>query len=472
MSEIVIHPVSDSTELDALLRRAEAGDDFTFAARANAAGFSGRRLCLVSLPAGRIRMSDFLGDTYEWQSSIVAIAIATAGRRITTVDTQIRLGAIIALTECIDEDRLIANLHLSRSQLKTVAEAINRGRRLPPVTSRRIVHALEGLAGTDGPAVRALLSQLNGTVIEPGRRGVVLQQERDAVMLAGEIFGARESFRPALRSMEANQGDRAPFLARLTAAHQLEDHVINVDARNFLDWTREEQLAAAALTFRQGDRALTVINANKAPLEQLTGADLIYYNHPIGSFILVQYKMMEAGSGGWVYRPDRQFDAERQRLRSVQLAHDRARTSSTGVTNYRFSESVAYFKFCKRDGAFSSDETRLMPGYYVADDFLELYLDEFRTPRGVRLVTEARLADRALYGAGFARMVAAGLVGTRGSTSEEINRVVAESLSGNRAVVFAFEAPSSDGSHGTEGEAPEDDLIDPDLDALRSALGL
>ncbi|WP_147039258.1 hypothetical protein [Microbacterium aerolatum] len=472
MSEIVIHPVSDSTELDALLRRAHAGDEFTFAARAGAAGFSGRRLCLVSLPAGRAWMSDYLGDTYDWPSSIVAIAVATTGRRITTVDTQIRLGPILALAEPIDEDGLVANLPLSRSQLDTVAEAIDRGRRLPPVTSRRIVDALEGLAGTDGPAVRAMLSQLTGTVIERGRRGSVLQQERDAVMLAGEIFGAREAFRPALRSMEAGQGGRAPFLARVTTAHQLEDHVINSDARNFLDWTREEEIAAAALTFRQGDRALTIINANKAPLERLTGADLIYFNHPTGSFVLVQYKMMEAGSDGWTYRPDRQFDAERQRLGSVQAAHDRARTSSIDVTNYRFSESVAYFKFCKRNGAFSSDETRLMPGYYVTDEFLGLYLDEFRTPRGARLVTEAHLADRALYGAGFARMVAAGLVGTRASTSEEINRVVAESLSGNRAVVFAFEGPSRERSRGTDDEETEAELIDPDPEVLRGTLGL
>lgn len=417
-------------------------------------------------------MSDYLGDAYDWPTSIVAIAIATTGRRITTVDTQIRLGPIVPLAESIDTDELVANLHLTSAQLDTVLDAVDRGRRLPSVTSRRISEALEGLAGDDGPAVRALMSELNGTVVESGRRGVVLQQERDAVMLAGEIFGAREAFRPALRVMEPNQDDRAPFLARLAAAHQLEDHVINADARNFLDWALEEQVAAAALTFRQGDRALTIINANKAPLERLTGADLIYFNHSTGSFVLVQYKMMEAGSNGWTYRPDVQFDAERRRLRSVQLAHDLARTSSTDVANYRLSEAVTYFKFCKRNGAFTSDEARLMPGFYVADDFLELYLNEFRTPRGARLISETTMAPRALYGAGFARMVAAGLVGTRASTSEEINRVVAESLSGRRAVVFAFEGRSRERPEAAGDKEPEGEMVAPDPDALRSALGL
>lgn len=113
-----------------------------------------------------------------------------------------------------------------------------------------------------------------------------------------------------------------------------------------------------------------------------------------------------------------------------------------------------------------------MPSYYVADEFLGLYLDEFRTPRGARLVTEAHVADRAMYGAGFARMIAAGLVGTRASTSDESNRVVAESLRGNRAVVFAFEGPTPERSRGTDDEEAEAELIDPDPEALRGTLGL
>ena len=35
-------------------------------------------------------------------------------------------------------------------------------------------------------------------------------------------------------------------------------------------------------------QALTVIMANRTPLEEQTGADLIYYNETYGAFVLVQ----------------------------------------------------------------------------------------------------------------------------------------------------------------------------------------
>ena len=41
---------------------------------------------------------------------------------------------------------------------------------------------------------------------------------------------------------------------------------------------------------------LTVIMANRLPLEQQTGADLIYFNEAYESFVMVQYKAMDKGS--------------------------------------------------------------------------------------------------------------------------------------------------------------------------------
>jgi hypothetical protein len=61
----------------------------------------------------------------------------------------------------------------------------------------------------------------------------------------------------------------------------------------------------AAREFRSSDDPslrLTVIMANRLPLEEQTGADLIYYNETFRSFILVQYKAMEEGSHGPEFR--------------------------------------------------------------------------------------------------------------------------------------------------------------------------
>jgi len=42
--------------------------------------------------------------------------------------------------------------------------------------------------------------------------------------------------------------------------------------------------------------------ANKLPLEEQTGADLIYYNETFSSFVMVQYKAMNPGTEGQEFR--------------------------------------------------------------------------------------------------------------------------------------------------------------------------
>lgn len=42
--------------------------------------------------------------------------------------------------------------------------------------------------------------------------------------------------------------------------------------------------------------------ANRLPLEQRTGADLIYFNEAYRCFVMVQYKAMEKGNDGPEFR--------------------------------------------------------------------------------------------------------------------------------------------------------------------------
>jgi hypothetical protein len=58
-----------------------------------------------------------------------------------------------------------------------------------------------------------------------------------------------------------------------------------------LDFERIER-PNGMVHFSRGAERLTVLNVNRRPLEQLTGADLIYHNETHDSFVLVQYKTM------------------------------------------------------------------------------------------------------------------------------------------------------------------------------------
>lgn len=421
------------------MRRSRLNAKFTFAVKAREAGFSGRQLCLLTAPAGEIDRSDYFLDTADWPAVIFAVAVATTRGPITTIDSQVTLDPIVSFDEPVAVSALFDATSLTAVQQEAVLYGVDYGRRLPPATSRQLLNALLSASADKREDVEALISQLRGGVVVAGNAGAALAQQRDAVMLASEIFDSDE-VRPALRLYTSPADSSAPFLAGLrNTTHQLEDVVVAADARNFLGWAGHEGVHASAMTFRRDGRALTVVNANKAPLERLLGADLIYYNHGIGAYVLVQYKMMSRSTDGWIYRPDEQLIAERERLRRVQVAHETGRPSEYDAQTYRLSEAITFFKFCKRSDVFDSSDSRMMPGYYVSDDYLGLHLSRYTGDRGGQQVTDRDLAPRALHGSGFARLVAAGLIGTRAATSDEMTRVIHESLAGNRSVVFAME---------------------------------
>jgi hypothetical protein len=75
----------------------------------------------------------------------------------------------------------------------------------------------------------------------------------------------------------------------------------------------------------QGVR-LTVMLANRQPLEELTGTDLIYYNDNYESFVMVQYKAMETMGGESILRlPNSQLNKELERMEAVlKSIHDLA----------------------------------------------------------------------------------------------------------------------------------------------------
>ena len=61
---------------------------------------------------------------------------------------------------------------------------------------------------------------------------------------------------------------------------------------------------------------LTVVMANKLPLEQQLGADLIYCNETYGAFVIIQCKVARA-KGVRFRLPNRQLDEELKRMEVV-----------------------------------------------------------------------------------------------------------------------------------------------------------
>jgi hypothetical protein len=91
----------------------------------------------------------------------------------------------------------------------------------------------------------------------------------------------------------------------LAGARLQEDTVIEHDARWIPGWTMDSSDVTGRAVFTQGREELQVFTANKQPLEQLFGVDLIYLNETRRSIVMVQYKMMEP-----LARTKRRFDTK------------------------------------------------------------------------------------------------------------------------------------------------------------------
>ena len=118
--------------------------------------------------------------------------------------------------------------------------------------------------------------------------------QADAVASALKIFGV--SFDDAAVSLELGGPENDSALEQVRIS---EDAAIEHDARVVDGF----ELASSDLTgkavFVNGDEALEVITANRRPLEEVLGVDLIYVNATMRNVVMVQYKMLEAeGRGG------------------------------------------------------------------------------------------------------------------------------------------------------------------------------
>jgi hypothetical protein len=80
------------------------------------------------------------------------------------------------------------------------------------------------------------------------------------------------------------------------------------------DWRFVKRQRYPAKTFTNGDTTLTIILANKQPLETQLGFDLIYVNETLKSAVFVQYKMFAGVDGEQGYRPDQQLNQEIARM--------------------------------------------------------------------------------------------------------------------------------------------------------------
>lgn len=308
---------------------------------------------------------------------------------------------------------------------------------LPPATWRATWRALT----RNRPEISELVSKwrrppLLREVSETVR--ATWAQERDAVRTVLDVAGLD----PRILKGDLPPGSHRTFLDTLRQVEQREDIIIGVDARRFMGWKSMGELAPGAVTFRRGEDDVTIWNVNRTPIESVLGVDLIYYNHAYDAWVVVQYKRFQPGDEP-IFRPSADGSLQRE-LASMRRVNG-AGMKAHHPKEFRLYDSPCYLKFCEQT-EFNPYETQPLPGIYLPLEHFDLLMSDPATlgEKGGRVLAKNR-AGRWLTSSMFVGLVQRGLIGTKGVSSIQMQRLVEESLANRRLVVLAERRHVKDG---------------------------
>lgn len=262
----------------------------------------------------------------------------------------------------------------------------------------------------------------------------IVAYERDAVGLALGAAGFTRS-----EQLRGWRGDaETPFLSGLRELRVTEDTIIDYDAGVFGDWEAISEHLVGIVQFGQGDRRLTVVNANRTDIEKNLGVDLLYYSHNYEAYVLVQYKRLRKGEETWEFRPsqDRNFEPELQRMREIAEPGE----DDGDPDEHRLGENFCFVKFCKPNTSATARTAKgeLSGGMYLPLDYLDKLLatDRLEGPRGGVTIRYDRVR-RWMTNGDFEALLRNAWVGSRGLSTEDLTKVVRRSLDAKHSIVMA-----------------------------------
>ncbi|MFJ8495028.1 hypothetical protein ACIRBZ_42860 [Streptomyces sp. NPDC094038] len=272
------------------------------------------------------------------------------------------------------------------------------------------------------------------------------QEQQDAVR---SILRIADFPLPSLNAWKRPESRDAPYTAGIIpqpSESSLIDHDMRAAGRAFgldSDWMTGSGVRCDinVLWDSSGRRRLEVTNVNALPLERRTGTDMIYYHVPTKSFTLVQYKRLDPRMRE--IRVDERLRSQLDRLEKVTQLN----SPPTQPHEWRLGSDPCFLKL-----AYWPEDTSKNPveglahGMYLPVSYVRILLENDCT-LGPQKGGQARLlgydrVERHLVGAQFVELVKEGLVGTVGTTREQLWSMVKRRVSEGQNVLVAEENSS------------------------------
>ncbi|SDP10421.1 hypothetical protein SAMN05428975_0317 [Mucilaginibacter sp. OK268] len=431
----VLH-IADDRLAESIRENIEVYGTFTNVVQSAPQKIASKGLALLCLNVGR------------YDEPVTYLCILKKQGRVATAQARVKGLKCLALEKVIPAELI---QFLPENQKTRAAAYFNDNyRQFSPKLGEHLYRALKLLM----PELSKAIDDLYETMHRPVPRRIASREqdaavEKDALGLTLDIFGVDRS--AVFRSWSLNgEGLGNSFLSGLKEFAVYEDDVINYDLRSFpgFDTVSGDHITGLVEFESEDGEKLTVINANRKPLEKAMGIDLIYFHRKYESFVMVQYKMMDQRSEehtGLYFNPNQgSHDEELKRLKSLKT-NIAAQTKGSGLTAYRFSDCALFFKLCKKF-EMKWDDDSVAPGMYIPLDQWELLLTDDSTlgRAGGRQFGYHTLGKRYLSKETFVDLVQAGLIGTCDEASKKIAAFVEDAIAQGHSVMYAVDERKGD----------------------------
>jgi hypothetical protein len=263
-----------------------------------------------------------------------------------------------------------------------------------------------------------------------------LAEQKEAVLTAMNIAGIDRD--NVLGWDYDDKKKPSSYLDGISQVTLREDSIITNDLSNFPGFKLVETTKYSSSKFQNENTQLTVLLANRQPLEELLGTDLIYFNEDFKCFILVQYKVMEKENDTFRFRlPNKQLAEEISRMESI-FDFIKDTTENHLSNDYRISEKPFFIKICPRL-EFNPDNVGLSSGMYIPLDYIKMLESDKRIEgkNGGKSITFDNVG-RYFDNTAFKTIIEGGWIGTNLNQSLLIEKIIKDILENGKTAVIAI----------------------------------
>ena len=379
------------------------------------------------------------------QGLITHVARGRRGVNAGTYQSRLNIEDINPLENYVSIDDIIEGV--PNRNRKSVEDRFRNGGLLTPRAFEVVIDVVVGLAPEIRKSIerfttstRQRLARLSSEALE------TLAYQKETVATALLLAGMDRA--PLADWVLDDEEPPKSFLEGLPQSRLREDPMIVQDMAQVpgYKYLRDIKIASGAV-FQDGEDRLTVILANRQPLEEQTGSDLIYYNETFNAFVMVQYKAMEPDDKlGAIFRfPEAKLTEEITRM--DKFLEKLAKIETTPTTDdFRLNTNPFFLKFCPRI-QFQPDSTGLTKGMYIPHALWKLLEvdDSLKGPKGGRRLAYSNVG-RYFDNTSFTSMVRGAWVGTTIPQSKLLEKWMKQVIESGRSITFAVKTNDADPS--------------------------